>query len=82
MCKKRIEGAVDLKGVKYASYDLSRHELTVTYVPSRITEEELHRRINAVGHDTSRSSASEAAYDSIHGCCRYRGHHDRNPHNE
>lgn len=77
MCKKRIERAVDVKGVKYASYDLKTHTLEITYVPSKITEDKIHELLNAVGHDTEKSKASDEVYDKIHECCKYRDHgHD------
>jgi len=72
MCKKRIERAVDVKGVKYANYDLKTHTLEITYVPSKISEEKIHELINAAGHDTEKSKASDEVYDQIHECCKYR----------
>ena len=74
MCKERIERTVDVKGVKYFEYTLATHNLEITYVPSKITEEQLHKSLNAVGHDTNKSKASDDQYDKIHGCCKYRVH--------
>ena len=41
MCKERIERTVDVKGVKYFEYTLASHNLEITYVPSKITEEQI-----------------------------------------
>jgi copper chaperone CopZ len=74
MCKARIERAVDVKGVKSASYDLTTHQLQITYQPAKITEEKIHQLLNEAGHDTSKSKATDEQYDKVHGCCKYREH--------
>jgi mercuric ion binding protein len=74
MCTKRIENAVDVKGVRSAEYNLSEHLLTITYSPDKIAIEKIHFLINEVGHDTSLSKASDEKYAKIHGCCNYREH--------
>ncbi len=74
MCKARIEKTVDVKGVKYAEYVLANHELEITYVPSKISEIEIHKLLNSVGHDTNKSKATDEQYDKIHHCCKYRTH--------
>ncbi len=74
MCKTRIEKALDVKGVRYANYDLETHQLEVVYKTRHISSEEIHKLLNAVGHDTEQSRASDEAYANIHGCCKYREH--------
>ena len=74
MCKERIERAVDAPGVRSAAYNLSNHELTITYSPRKISEMEIHALLNKAGHDTASSLASEEAYSHIHQCCKYRNH--------
>lgn len=74
MCEKRIESAVDVKGVKFAEYDLDTHTLTIAYNSKFITEDEIHALLNAVGHDTEKSKASDEQYNSVHDCCKYREH--------
>jgi periplasmic mercuric ion binding protein len=74
MCRERIERTVDVRGVRSAEYSLEHHRLTVTYQPSKVSEEYLHLLLNEAGHDTEKSKASDAAYDTVHGCCKYRGH--------
>ena len=76
MCEDRIEKAVDVKGVKMANYDIDTHTLSIAFNSDKITEDEIHALINAVGHDTDKSKASDAQYDTVHGCCKYRENDD------
>lgn len=73
-CKERIESALDMKGVKYASYDLPTHTLTVAYKSKKVTEDQIHAALHAIGHDTSKGKCSEEAYGKISNCCKYRDH--------
>ncbi|MFM1933050.1 MAG: hypothetical protein RL226_2353 [Bacteroidota bacterium] len=72
MCEERIENALDVKGVKVADYNLQTHKVTVTFNSKKISEDKLHALLNAAGHDTEKSKASDEAYDRVHGCCKYR----------
>ena len=72
MCEKTIETAVDVKGVVAYDYDLTAHRLTITFNPTKITIDKIHALINAAGYDTEKSNATDAQYDRVHGCCKYR----------
>lgn len=72
MCKNRIEGAIDVKGVVYSEWNRETRDLFVVYKSNKIQEEQLHQLINQAGHDTEKSNASDEAYSAIHGCCKYR----------
>lgn len=72
MCEERIERAMDVKGVIKADYLLDSHQLVLAYNKKKISEKEIHDRLNAVGHDTEKSKASDEQYDAIHSCCKYR----------
>jgi periplasmic mercuric ion binding protein len=74
MCKKRIETALDSKGVKQAIWDTKTKELQVVYVPSKITEQEIHQLVAAVGHDTDKVKANDEVYAELPFCCLYRDH--------
>lgn len=74
MCEDRIERALDTKGVIKADYLLETHQLVLAYNTKKISEAEIHQRLNAVGHDTKKSKASDEQYDKIHDCCKYREH--------
>ncbi|MEI9920035.1 MAG: cation transporter [Bacteroidota bacterium] len=72
MCKKRIETALDTKGIKLASWDPKTKELTVAYNSSKISEMDIHKIIAAVGHDTDKVKAKDEVYADLPFCCLYR----------
>jgi copper chaperone CopZ len=72
MCKKRIENALDTKGVKYANWDIKTKIIEVVYKTDKITETQIHQRIANVGHDTDKIKATKESYSKIHDCCKYR----------
>lgn len=78
MCKKRIETALDSKGIKQASWDSKTKELNVVYNSSKISEKEIHELIASVGHDTDKVKASDEAYADLPFCCLYRDHEHGN----
>lgn len=74
MCKARIEHTLDVKGVKVATYDLATHQLTITYVPAKISRTQMDTLLNEAGHDTATSKCTDAQYAKVHACCEYRVH--------
>lgn len=74
MCKKRIETALDSKGIKMASWDTKTKELAVVYNSSKITELEIHELVASVGHDTDKVKAKDEIYADLPFCCLYRDH--------
>lgn len=70
-CKKRIENAAYLPGVKLAEWDKNSNNLTVTYRPSKVTEQQIAKEIAAVGHNAGEEKASEKAYAKLPACCSY-----------
>ena len=71
-CKKRIENAADIKGVKYSAWDEKNQVMTVTYRTDKVTLNEIENAIAAKGHDTQHVPASSDAYGKLPSCCRYR----------
>ncbi|MEP7321317.1 MAG: heavy-metal-associated domain-containing protein [Saprospiraceae bacterium] len=71
MCKKKIETSLRVKGVKKVNWDMKSHELSITYSPDKITLDEIHLRIAAVGYDTDKVKASDEAYAKLDDCCKY-----------
>jgi copper chaperone CopZ len=71
MCKKRIEKAVKLEGVTAAVWDVDTKTMTVTYDAARISNDELQKKIAAVGHDTEKYVAENTMYSKLPGCCLY-----------
>ena len=81
MCKKRIETTcIKTKGVKSAVWNVNTHELKLVYNEKKTTIESIKKSIIAVGHDTEGMKASDKAYNSLHGCCKYRDEKVRNNH--
>lgn len=81
MCKKRIETAVDVKGVKSADWDMQTKVLHVKYKANKIQEEELKKLVAKAGYDTPGFTADSAAYQNLPGCCQYReGEKHNHPH--
>ena len=72
MCKKRIETALDTKGVKQASWDPKTKELVVIYNSSKISEMDIHNIVASVGHDTDKVKAKDEIYADLPFCCLYR----------
>ncbi len=73
MCKKRIEkAALSVKGVKYASWDIPSHELSLIYDERKTDPMQIKTAIVLVGHDTKELKASDEAYEKVHPCCKYR----------
>jgi copper chaperone CopZ len=72
MCKARIEGAMDLRGVKSASWSPATKLATVSYYPARISEEEIKKSVAGVGHDVPGYPGNDKAYSRLHECCKHR----------
>lgn len=71
MCEKRILGATMVKGVKSAQWNAETQILTIKFDPEKISLDDIEKRIAKVGHDTPNHKASDATYNSLHGCCMY-----------
>jgi cation transport ATPase len=81
MCKARIEkAAIRTKGVKSAIWNVDTHELKLVYDARKTNLDSISKKIVAVGHDTKTLKATEAAYNSVHPCCRYRDSDVENEH--
>lgn len=73
MCKMTIETAVeDLEGVSKVNWDVDSKVLSLSYDQSKLTLEDINLAVNKSGYDTEYSTASEEAYQKLHGCCKYR----------
>ncbi len=82
MCKDRIENALDVKGVWVAEWNIDTRQLYVVYKDSKISKEEISTILNTAGHDTEISKASDAHYNTLHACCRYRNEAVKNEYNK
>jgi mercuric ion binding protein len=71
-CKKRIEDAAYIKGVKHAEWNVDTHDLTLVYKPAKTSAEEVLAAIAKAGHDNERVKATDDAYNKLPHCCQYR----------
>ncbi len=71
-CKKRIEKAAKVDGVKKASWDKKTKILTVTFDNAKISTDSLQKIVAEVGHDTPLYKAKDEVYSELPGCCLYR----------
>jgi len=75
MCKSRIEkAAFKTKGVKSAEWSIETKKLTLIINEFKTDVLTVQQNIASIGHDTKDVQASDEAYNSLHGCCKY----DRN----
>ena len=72
MCKKRIETALDHKGIKQAVWNSKTKNLEVIFNSSRISQKEIEKLVAAAGHDTDSIKASDEVYATLPFCCLYR----------
>lgn len=72
MCKKRIEkAALNTKGVKFASWDVKTHELSLIIDERKTSVLKVHESVAAVGHSTKKVDTTKEAYDNLDPCCKY-----------
>ena len=74
MCKSRIEKAAKIDGVNKAEWNKDTKVLTLVYDPAMVTSDAVQKSIAAVGYDTEKFKATDAAYKGLPSCCQY----DRN----
>lgn len=72
MCKKRIEAAAYVKGVKRAEWDTEKHLLTVTYKPTKTTDEIILGSVAKAGHSSEKVAAADKDYNKLPECCHYK----------
>ena len=71
MCEKRIENALDLKGIKVADWNVKTKTCRVVYKTSVFKEDEIHQIVANLGHSTDKIKANKESYDKLHSCCKY-----------
>ncbi|RQO30953.1 hypothetical protein DBR32_09600 [Taibaiella sp. KBW10] len=71
MCKKRIEDAAYIKGVKRADWDVKTQELKVVYNADKTTLDKIEQSIAHTGHDAGNVVADKEKYKKLPSCCAY-----------
>ncbi len=72
MCKKRIEDAAYIKGVKRADWNKDSHQLTLIYKPSKTSPDAVLKSVAHAGHSSEKTAASDADYNKLPECCHYK----------
>ncbi len=72
MCQKVIEKAAKLPGVEEAHWNQDTKILKLKYSSEKVSIETIYKSVAASGYDTEFLAAPEEAYQSLHGCCKYR----------
>lgn len=81
MCKARIEKAcLNTKGVKFATWDVETHELKLIYDDRKTDIKTIEKQVLAAGHDVKETKATDEAYATVHGCCKYRDEEVKDEH--
>jgi len=71
MCKSRIEKAAKTEGVKGVLWNEETHVLTVAFVPTKISVDQIQQNISKAGYDTPKFKADSTAYEKLPKCCQY-----------
>jgi cation transport ATPase len=72
MCKKRIEkAAYGTSGVKSAVWNVDTHVLDLIVNEQKTSVLNVQKSVAKAGHDSKGVKATQAQYDSLHGCCKY-----------
>lgn len=72
MCKKRVENAVSVNGVKTSNWDEKTKVLSVIVKSDKLNKESLAKLVAAAGYDNELFKADSAAYEKLPDCCHYR----------
>ena len=71
-CKKRIENAADIKGVKLCVWNPDTKIATITFNADVTSLEKITQAIANVGYDAGTIKGNDKSYQKLPGCCKYR----------
>lgn len=72
MCKKRIDNAALVKGVKFAEWDKDAKKMKVVFRNDKTNLETIQASILKAGYDVGEQKANEDAYNALPNCCHYK----------
>jgi periplasmic mercuric ion binding protein len=72
MCKRRIEEACVIKGVKSAKWDAKTGVLNISFDSKRTNLDKIGAAIAKAGYDNDRAKTSDKAYNKLPQCCQYK----------
>ncbi len=70
-CQAKIEKAAKVDGVTKANWDKNTKILTLVYDPSKISNDDIQKKVAAVGYDTEKYKADDKVYAKLNACCKY-----------
>jgi mercuric ion binding protein len=71
MCKKKIETAAKSAGASSAEWNVGSKVLTVKYNSKTTNNAKIQEAVAKSGYDTESVTATDEAYNNLHGCCKY-----------
>ena len=72
MCKKTIETAARIPGVRSAVWNKNTHKMVVKYQPEKTDPKKVQQAIAKSGYDTELFYADDESYKNLHSCCQYK----------
>lgn len=72
MCKRTIENAADIPGVKKAVWSSESKILVLRLDTTKTSLSEVNKAVLKSGYDTEYATATEEDYQTLHDCCHYR----------
>jgi mercuric ion binding protein len=71
MCKETIEGSLKTDGVIKADWNKDTKIMNIQFDSTKITLNDIHKKIASVGYDTEKMKGDDKAYANLHECCQY-----------
>ena len=71
MCKETIEGSLKVDGISKAEWSTETNMISVSYDESKISLDQIHKNIAAVGYDTDKFKGDDKTYSTLPECCQY-----------
>lgn len=71
-CKKRIENAADIKGVKRCDWNEDTKVATLVFDSEKTDLSKIEKAIAAAGYETAHEKADAKAYKKLPDCCQYK----------
>lgn len=71
MCKENIESSLKVDGISKADWNVETKIITVSYNKSKITLDQIQKKIASVGYENEKYKADVKAYRALPECCQY-----------
>lgn len=71
MCKETIESSLKVDGISKADWNVETKIITVSYNKSKITLDQIQKKIASVGYENEKYKADVKAYRALPECCQY-----------